>query len=179
MEPRFRHPVGPGGRKFRSGNPQRHGSYGIDVHWQTGRADSVSAVVPIHVDQKDILADLFDTRAAEQDPTILGSGQNPVQVLGFCTGLLPASAIIAARDTSELFTLAREIISITFRMAYEIRRRMLLIEDDPSSWAMTYVGLTAEKMEKILDEFHKSQVSEISCPFLRVLGKEKTISSMY
>ncbi|KAI4860812.1 putative polyketide synthase [Hypoxylon rubiginosum] len=95
--------------------------------------------------------------AAEQDPTILGSGQNPVQVLGFCTGLLPASAIIAARDTSELFTLAREIISITFRMAYEIRRRMLLIEDDPSSWAMTYVGLTAEKMEKILDEFHKSQ----------------------
>lgn len=108
---------------------------------------------------RDILADLFDIRAAEQDPTILGSGQNPVQVLGFCTGLLPASAIIAARDTSELFTLAREIISITFRMAYEIRRRMLLIEDDPSSWAMTYVGLSAEKLEKILDEFHKSQVS--------------------
>ncbi|KAI6092709.1 putative polyketide synthase [Hypoxylon rubiginosum] len=95
--------------------------------------------------------------SAEQDPTILGSGQSPVQVLGFCTGLLPASAIIAARDTSELFTLAREIISITFRMAYEIRRRMLLIEDDPSSWAMTYVGLSGEKMDKILDEYHQSQ----------------------
>ncbi|KAI1781137.1 putative polyketide synthase [Hypoxylon cercidicola] len=125
--------------------------------------------------------------SAEQDPTILGSGQSPVQVLGFCTGLLPASAIIAARDTSELFTLARELISITFRMAYEIRRRMLLIEDDPSSWATTYVGLSAEKMEKILNEFHKSQniptprrvsVGVISKGWITIVGAPSSLARL-
>ncbi|KAI0970338.1 putative polyketide synthase [Xylaria arbuscula] len=95
--------------------------------------------------------------AAEQDPTILGSTHNPVQILGFCTGALPAATIIAARDTSEMFDLAREIISITFRMAYEIRRRMILIEDVPKSWAKTYLGLSVETVEGILNEFHENQ----------------------
>ncbi|KAI1307858.1 putative polyketide synthase [Xylaria venustula] len=95
--------------------------------------------------------------AAEQDPTILGSTYNPVQILGFCTGALPAATIIAARDTSEMFDLAREIISITFRMAYEIRRRMILIEDVPKSWAKTYLGLSVETVEGILNEFHENQ----------------------
>jgi Starter unit:ACP transacylase in aflatoxin biosynthesis len=98
-------------------------------------------------------------RYAEEDPSILGSEQDPVQVLAFCTGLLPAAALVVARDTSELFDIGIETISITFRMAYEIIRRMKLIEDTNRSWATTVVGKTPDKVQPILDEFHKVQVS--------------------
>ena len=82
-----------------------------------------------------------------------------MQVLAFCTGLLPAAALVAARDTSEFFDIGVEIISITFRMAYEIIRRMKLIEDTKRSWALTVVGKTPDKVQPILDEFHMVQVS--------------------
>lgn len=102
---------------------------------------------------------VLSVSAAEQDPTILGSAENPIQILGFCTGLLPASVLVAARDTSELFELAREVISVTARMVHEIVRRMVLIEDSPRAWATTYVGISPEKANQILEEFHSSQVS--------------------
>jgi len=89
----------------------------------------------------------------------LGSEKHPVHALAFCTGLLPAAALVAARDTSELFNIGIEIISITFRMAYEIIRRMKLIEDTNRSWALTVVGKTPDQVQPILDEFHEIQVS--------------------
>ncbi|UKZ81664.1 Type I Iterative PKS [Trichoderma virens FT-333] len=93
---------------------------------------------------------------AERDPTILGTSERPVEILGFCTGLLPATAVVAAKDTSELHTLAREIVSITFRMTREIVRQTKMVEDSSGDWARTYVGITREKMKSILDEFHSS-----------------------
>ena len=100
-------------------------------------------------------------RYAEEDPSILGSEQDPVQALAFCTGLLPAAALVAARDTSELFDIGMEIISITFRMADEIIRRMKLVEDTKRCWATTVIGRTSEEVQPILDEFHKVQVSHL------------------
>jgi hypothetical protein len=86
---------------------------------------------------------------------------SPVQILGFCTGLLPASAVVAARDTTELYNLACDIVSITFRMAWEVLRRMTLIEQDSAAWGRTYVDLSQEKVQGILDEFHESNVSRV------------------
>ena len=80
-------------------------------------------------------------------------------MLAFCTGLLPAAALVAGRDTSELFNIGREIISITFRMAHEIILRMKLIEDTNLSWAVTMVGKTPQQVQPVLDEFHKAHVS--------------------
>lgn len=88
----------------------------------------------------------------------MGSESSPTEFLAFCTGLLPAAAAVAARDTSELFKFGIEIISITFRMAFEIGRRMKLTEDSDGSWAVTIVGTTVEKTQAILDDFHSSQV---------------------
>ena len=76
-------------------------------------------------------------------------------MLAFCTGLLPAAALVAARDTSELFNIGREIISITFRMAHEIILRMKLIEDTNLSWAVTMVGKNPQQVQPILDVFTK------------------------
>lgn len=88
----------------------------------------------------------------------MGSEHDPVQVLAFCTGLLPAAALVAAKDTSELFDIGIEIISVTFRMACEISRRCRVIEDTKHCWATTVVGVTREKVQPILDKFHAVQV---------------------
>ncbi|EKG09635.1 Beta-ketoacyl synthase [Macrophomina phaseolina MS6] len=96
---------------------------------------------------------------AENDPSVLGSTEDPVEVIGFCTGLLPAAAVLAARDTSDLLRLAPEIIRVTFRLAYEIWRRMKLVDDPYASWTETYIGLAPDRAQAILDEFHQSQVS--------------------
>ncbi|KAM6476656.1 polyketide synthase [Trichoderma sp. SZMC 28011] len=93
---------------------------------------------------------------AERDPTILGTPERPVEILGFCTGLLPAAVVVAAKDTSELHTLARDIVQVTFRMTREIVRQTKLVEDSSGDWARTYIGITREKMESILDDFHTS-----------------------
>ncbi|KAK2758595.1 Type I Iterative PKS [Arachnomyces sp. PD_36] len=124
---------------------------------------------------------------AEEDPSILGSNQNPVQVLAFCTGLLPAAALVAARDPSELFDIGIEIISITFRMAYEIFRRMKLIEDTKRSWAVTVIGKTPQQVQPILDEFHKVQnipypkriaIGVISDDWLTLSGAPSSLSRL-
>ncbi|PNP56850.1 hypothetical protein THARTR1_03085 [Trichoderma harzianum] len=93
---------------------------------------------------------------AERDPTILGTPERPVEILGFCTGLLPAAAVVAAKDTSELHALAREIVLVTFRMTREIVRQTKLVEDSSGDWARTYIGISRERMKSILDDFHLS-----------------------
>lgn len=92
----------------------------------------------------------------------MGSQSSPTEILAFCTGLLPAAAAAAARDTSELLKIGSEIISITFRMAFEIGRRMALVEKGGGNWAVTIVGVTVEKTNDILENFHKTQVPPLS-----------------
>ncbi|MCJ1403878.1 hypothetical protein MMC11_007101 [Xylographa trunciseda] len=94
---------------------------------------------------------------AEEDPSILGSEGTPIEILAFCTGLLPAAAAAAARDTSELLKIAIEVVSITFRMAFEISRRMKLVEGTGDKWATTIVGYPLDKAQDTLDNFHKTQ----------------------
>lgn len=85
-----------------------------------------------------------------------------MHILALCTGLLPAAAAAAARDTSELLKIGIEIVSITFRMAFEISRRMKLIEEEGGgNWATTIVGATVERTREILENFHKAQVLSI------------------
>ncbi|PVH97121.1 putative polyketide synthase [Periconia macrospinosa] len=121
---------------------------------------------------------------AEEDPSILGSENDPVEVLAFCTGLLPAAALVAARDTSELFDLAKEIIAITLRMTLEMHRRIIMIEDTNLSWATTLVGKTPGKVQPILDEFHQSQhipyskriaIAVVSTGWLTLIGAPSSL----
>lgn len=105
---------------------------------------------------------LFCTRYAEEDPSILGSDTTPTEILAFCTGLLPAAAAAAARDTSELLKIAVEIVSITFRMAFEISRRMKLVEGTGDKWATTIIGFPLQKGQDTLDTFHRTQVPSFS-----------------
>ncbi|KAL2147441.1 hypothetical protein VTI28DRAFT_9340 [Corynascus sepedonium] len=94
---------------------------------------------------------------ADSDPTILGSTASPVDIIGFCGGLLPAAVAMAAQDTSQLFALGREIVSISFRLACEVAQRKRLIDDAPASWGKTYVGIQKDRVQEILDNFHENQ----------------------
>lgn len=99
------------------------------------------------------------SRCAEEDPSILGSVENPTCVLGFCTGEIPAAIAVAARNTNELYQLSVEAVHIIFRFARDCWRRTVLVDQTNGSWATTLVGVTVGEVQTILDEFHHSQVS--------------------
>jgi len=67
---------------------------------------------------------------------------------------------MAAQDTSQLFALGREIVSISFRLACEVAQRKRLIDDAPASWGKTYVGIQKDRVQEILDNFHENQVRQ-------------------
>ena len=123
------------------------------MHWTIGRIDSVRSAYAF------TYSILTIDSHAEEDSSILGSESEIVQVLAFCTGLLPAAALVVARDTNDLFELGREIISITFRMSIAIQRRLTMIEDSNSSWATTLLGKHPKRVQTILDDFHHVKVS--------------------
>jgi hypothetical protein len=126
------------------------------VHWTIGRIDRVS----LTFQYREIWQVLNKHhRHAEEDPTILGSEDEPVEILAFCTGLLPAAAVVAARDTSELIALSSEIVAITLRMSVAIQQRLMIIENSDLSWATTLVGATPGNVQGILDDFHETKVS--------------------
>lgn len=127
------------------------------MYWKIGRAYCVCAANEETTRQTLQTADVV-TSYVEEDPSILGSQNSPTEILALCTGLLPAAALAAARDTSELLKYGVAIVSITFRLAYEISRRMRLVEDAGGNWATTVVGMPADKAKSILDDFHNTQV---------------------
>lgn len=82
-------------------------------------------------------------------------------MLGFCTGEIPAAVAVAARNTSELYKVSMEAVHVICRFAREVIRRSVLIDRTVGNWATTLVGVTQEQVQKILDEFHQSQVGKL------------------
>lgn len=65
---------------------------------------------------------------------------------------------MAAQDTSELFPLAREILSVGIRLAAQVNRHMKLIDQSLESWGITYTGISSVTVRDILDKFHEDHV---------------------
>lgn len=66
---------------------------------------------------------------------------------------------MAAQDTSELFSLAREVLSVGIRLASQVNRHIKLIDQSSESWGITYTGISSVTVGGILERFHKDQVS--------------------
>ena len=111
----------------------------------------------------------------EDDPSILNSSETRLNVLGFCTGLLPGAVAAIARDSSDIFKYGLEMVSISFRLAIEFTRRSKRIEESPQSWARTIVGATAEELQVIVDDFNHKRVwiCRLAMPVLTGLGSAK------
>lgn len=123
---------------------------------EAGTVDCVSH--QLYPEKSNLETDYSHISDVEEDPTILGSSSSPVEIVALCGGLLPAAAVLAAKDSNQLFALSKDIISVGLRLAVEVHRRAQLIERTPSSWGKTYTGLPVEKVQKILDEFHTAEV---------------------
>ena len=125
---------------------------------------------------------------AEEDPSILGSLEQPSEVLALCTGAIPAAVAVAANDTSEVLSIAIALIPVVFRFARDTNHRSKLIDKSMGSWGTTVVGLTPEKAQPILDAFHKSQnipparkifVSVVAKGWLTLMGPPTTAESLW
>lgn len=123
----------------------------------------------------------------EHDPSILGSASQPVHVIGICTGLLPAAAVLAANNLEQLFRLSLELVSITCRLTYEIWIRMQLIENGRESWSETYIGLDEEQLDTILRDFHHQRnvpytkriaVGVVSQSWITLFGPPTSLSQL-
>lgn len=66
---------------------------------------------------------------------------------------------MAASDTSQLFALGKEIISVGIRLAVEVQRRAQVVESQTLSWGKTYTGMSEDKIQQILEQFHEAEVS--------------------
>ncbi|GJD04152.1 polyketide synthase [Colletotrichum higginsianum] len=128
---------------------------------------------------------------AEREPSILGgdasSSKPPVEVVGLCMGLLPATVALAARDSSQIFTLAREMIKVAVRMGFSIWYRMRLVDASPGSWSQTFVHVSAEDATSTLERFHEQcrvpivrriAVGVTSKNFITLFGAPSTLAKL-
>lgn len=83
-----------------------------------------------------------------------------MHIIGFCTGLIPAAAALAATDVAGLLKYGLEMVAISVRLGHEISARSKRVEENPGCWAYSIVGATAASSQAFLDTFHESNVRE-------------------
>jgi hypothetical protein len=100
------------------------------------------------------------SRHAESDPSLLlgDKSSRPILTLGICGGLLPAAAAAVATNVAELIEVATFLAAVTCRVAVQISRRSMQIEDGTGSWAFSALGKIVTQLPSILDQYHKIEV---------------------
>ncbi|KHN94383.1 Beta-ketoacyl synthase [Metarhizium album ARSEF 1941] len=125
---------------------------------------------------------------AEQDVTVLASESSRNCILGFSTGELAAAVAAVAQDTNELVGLGVEATHIVFRMALELFHRSVMVDRTNGPWARTVLGISADRVRKILVEFHESHsiprvrracVGFLSDSWLTVFGPPTTLQQLF
>lgn len=125
---------------------------------------------------------------AEKDPSLLGSTDNKIFMIGFCTGLLPAAATAAARDTTELFSLGLEMLAMTVRLAAETTRRSKRVEETPGCWGFLVTALPAEEQQEIINKFNRDEripshrsayISVISQSWTTICGPPTVLTRLF
>ncbi|PHH81287.1 hypothetical protein CDD82_1118 [Ophiocordyceps australis] len=125
---------------------------------------------------------------AEEDPSVLVSGGKRSRILGFCTGELAAAVAAVAQDSAQLVDLAVEATGIGFRLARELHRRWTMVEATNAPWARTVLGVPADRVEAILQEFHESEmiprvrqacIGFVSDNWLTIFAPPKTLGRLF
>jgi Starter unit:ACP transacylase in aflatoxin biosynthesis len=105
---------------------------------------------------------ICDSRHAERDPSLLIGNDNsqPVISLGICGSLLPAAAAAVANDVGELIEVSTFLATVACRLAVQVTRRSMQIEDDGGAWAFSTIGEIVTQLPSILEQFHEDLVSQ-------------------
>ena len=72
--------------------------------------------------------------------------------------MLPAAAMAVSNTTSQLLSLAPEIVRVSLRLGLEAGRRSDQIEKSRESWATIVPGIAPFEQQEALDQFHQTHV---------------------
>ncbi|PHH60504.1 hypothetical protein CDD81_1594 [Ophiocordyceps australis] len=125
---------------------------------------------------------------AEEDPSVLASSGKRSKILGFCTGEVAAAVAAVAQDSAQLVDLAVEATRIAFRLARELHQRWIMVDATSAPWAKTVLGVSAERVEAILQDFHESEliprvrqacIGFVSDNWLTIFAPPKTLARLF
>ncbi|KAF2857812.1 polyketide synthase [Piedraia hortae CBS 480.64] len=113
------------------------------------------------------------------------------RLLGLCTGLLAAAAVVCSRTLDELVSLGISFVRISFRcgvVADAVRAQLAAPGHDRSSWSTIVTGTTESVAQKALDDFHdahaispsgRAYVSAISVTAVTISGPPNTLNRFF
>ncbi|KAL1587284.1 Non-reducing polyketide synthase PKS1 [Cladosporium halotolerans] len=120
-----------------------------------------------------------------EHPEELPSAQS-TRVLGLCTGLLAAAAVVSAKNVSDLVPLAVDFVRMSFRSGAMVngpKSAMTLTGEEKASWSTICTCTTEPAAKKALDAFHKeagipvssqAYVSAVSVMAITISGPPST-----
>ena len=101
---------------------------------------------------------LIVLRHMNQDPSFW-MDRSSLKAVGVCTGSIAAIAVSVSLSETHLLKIAPEFVLLSLRMGIAASRRSLALEMAPGDWAVTFSATSVEKLEEMLEDFHRSKVS--------------------
>ena len=125
-----------------------------------------------------------------ENPSELPAGPN-TRVLGLCTGLLAASAVISAKNVEELVPLGVEFVRIAFRsgaVADSARSVLSQVGEEKAPWSTIVTGTTEQAAKEALAAFHEEKgipqsnqayISAVSVMAITISGPPATVQRFF
>lgn len=88
-------------------------------------------------------------------------------LVGLCTGLFAAAAVASTPTVSTLIPLAIQAVLMAFRLGSHVgslAAELSPASEKSESWTSIVPGVTPQKAESLLDEFHSANVSLLLPP---------------
>ena len=113
------------------------------------------------------------------------------RVLGLCTGLLSAAAVVSVKTVDELVTFAVHFVRLAFRSGavVDVARNMLAqIDQDKAPWSTIVTGTTEPAAKEALAAFHEEKgipqsnqayVSAVSVMAITISGPPATVKRFF
>ncbi|KAF7196198.1 Non-reducing polyketide synthase 1 [Pseudocercospora fuligena] len=125
-----------------------------------------------------------------EHPSELPAASN-TRVLGLCTGLLAAAAVVSSKTIDELVSLGVEFVRVAFRSGAAVdgvRSVLGQTGEDKEPWSTIVTGVDGASAKKALDAFHKEKgipqsnqayISAVSVMAITISGPPTTVERFF
>lgn len=125
-----------------------------------------------------------------EHPNELPAASN-TRVLGLCTGLLAAAAVVSARTVEELVPLGVQFVRLAFRsgaVVDSVRTALSQVGEEKAPWSTIVTGTTEQVAKEALAAFHKEKgipqssqayISAVSVMAITVSGPPTTVKRFF
>ncbi|KAK3704502.1 polyketide synthase [Vermiconidia calcicola] len=113
------------------------------------------------------------------------------RVLGLCTGLLSAAAVVSAKTVEELVSLAVEFVRLAFRSGAVVdgaRKGLCQLGEEKAPWSTIVTGTTEQAAKEALEAFHNEKgipasnhayVSAVSVMAITITGPPANVKRFF